>query len=160
MYAYFFFSVLFNQLMTSDLSFHWFKLVILLSLLFIFSRMDLLNLPILFSAGFISLVFGLLGKFGLWSFRDIKHSMWSSTRILFAVVLSFTMFFLLSWFVCWCFHLLLSMWLWMNLLVTCCTFLFLAYIDLPFYQRMWAFCFHFWLVTYPPLEFAFYFSKH
>ena len=55
--------------------------------------MDLLNLPISFFAGLISLVFGLFVKFGLWSFRGIKHSSWPFTRILFAIVLSFTMFF-------------------------------------------------------------------
>ena len=87
-------SILLNQMMTSDVSFHLFKRVLLLSLSFILSRMDLLNLPISFFTGLISLVFGLFVKFGLWSFREIKHSSWLFTKILFAIVLYFTMFFL------------------------------------------------------------------
>ena len=88
-----FYSILLNQLMTSDVSFHWFKLALFLSLLFILSRMGLLNLPISFFVGLISLIFGLFVKFGLWSFRDMKHSPWWFTRILFTIVLSFTMSF-------------------------------------------------------------------
>ena len=105
-------SILLNQLMTSDVSFHWFKRVVFLSLLFILSRMDLLYLLISFFAGLISLVFGLSVKFGLWSFRDIKHLSWLFPRILFAIVLFFTMFFpckficftifLFTFFVCGC----------------------------------------------------------
>ena len=90
-----FLSILFNELMTSDMSFHWFKLVNFLNLLFILSRMDLLNQPISFFSGLISLVSGLFVKFSLWPFRDTKHSLWPCLRILFAIVLSFTMFF--SW---------------------------------------------------------------
>ena len=86
-------SISLNRLMTSDVSFHWFKFGLFLSLLFILSGIDLLNHPISFFAGLISLVFGLFMKFGLWSLRDIKHSSWSFTRILFAIVLSFMMFF-------------------------------------------------------------------
>ena len=107
-----------------DMSFHWFKVAVFLSLLFVLPRIDLLNLSISIFAWLISLVFGFSVKFGLWSFRDLKHSFCSFTRILFAIVLSF------SWFVCWCFCLLFCIWLWLNLSAISCTLLFLAYTDL------------------------------
>ena len=86
-------SILLNQLITSDASFQWFKSVVFLCLLFILPRVDLLNLPISLFPELISLIFGLFMKSGLQFFRDIKHSSWQLTRILFAIVLSFTMFF-------------------------------------------------------------------
>ena len=85
-------STLLKQSMTSDVSLYWFKLVAFLSSLFILSKMDLLNLPILFFARLISSVFGLIVTLGLWYFKDMKHSLWPFTRILFATVLSFMFF--------------------------------------------------------------------
>ena len=125
-------SILLNQLMTSDVSFHWFKRVVFLSLLFILSRMDLLNLPISFFAGLISLVFGLFMKFGLWSFRDIKHSSWMFTRTLFAIVLSCFVrcFSLLSLLVLRFFYLLFCMWLWLNLSAIFWTVFFFQFIQI------------------------------
>ena len=90
---FFFSSILLNQLMTYDLSFHWFKLVYFLVCCSFFQGWISLIWQFCSLLGWQVFVFGLLMKFGLWSFRDIKHSSRPFTRILFSIILSFTMFF-------------------------------------------------------------------
>ena len=94
MYSFFFSSILLNQLMTYDLSFHWFKLVYFLVYCLFFQGWIFLIWQFCSLLGWQVFVFGLLMKFGLWSFRDIKNSSRPFTRILFSIILSFTMFFL------------------------------------------------------------------
>ena len=64
-----------NQSITDVVFFHWLKLVVLLILLLILSRMSLLILPISDLVGLINLHVGLLAKFGLWSFSVMNASL-------------------------------------------------------------------------------------
>ena len=69
------FSIFLNQSITDVVFFHWLKLVVLLILLLILSRMSLLILPISDLVGLINLHVGLLAKFGLWSFSVMNASL-------------------------------------------------------------------------------------
>ena len=69
------FSIFLNQSITDVVFFHWLKLVVLLILLLILSRMSLLILPISDLVGLIILHVGLLAKFGLWSFSVMNSSL-------------------------------------------------------------------------------------
>ena len=61
-----------NQLVTSDVFFHWLSFVALLIFELILSRICLLTFPSSLFAGFMRRHVGWLAKLSLWSFRVIK----------------------------------------------------------------------------------------
>ena len=79
--------------MTSSVFFHWFKLKLCLSSLFIIpSIINLLNLLSSFLAGFISCTNGLFWKFSLSSFSVIKQLLYPLMSMCCSTSLSFKMF--------------------------------------------------------------------
>ena len=64
--------MLVNQLVTSDVFFHWLSFVVFLIVELILSRICLLTLPSSLFAGFMRRHVGWLAKLSLWSFRVIK----------------------------------------------------------------------------------------
>ena len=64
--------MLVNQLITSDVFFHWLSFVISLTFELILSRICLLTFPSSFFAGFMRRHVGWLAKLSLWSFRLLK----------------------------------------------------------------------------------------
>ena len=63
------FSIFLNQLITAVALFHCCSCNLFRNSLLIFTRITLLNLPILFFTGLMSLAVALFSKFGLWSFN-------------------------------------------------------------------------------------------
>ena len=63
--------------MTDDVFFHWLILVFVVILSLMRSRITLLILPISDLVGLISRQVGLLAKFGLWSLRVMKASLFA-----------------------------------------------------------------------------------
>ena len=64
--------MLVNQLVTSDVFFHWLSFVAFLIVELMLSRICLLTLPSSLFAGFMRRHMGWLAKLSLWSFRVIK----------------------------------------------------------------------------------------
>ena len=64
--------MLVNQLVTSDVFFHWLNFVVFLIVELILSRICLLTLPSSLFAGLMRWQLGWLAKLSLWSFRVIK----------------------------------------------------------------------------------------
>ena len=84
--------MLVNQLVTSDVFFHWLSFVAFLIVELMLSRICLLTLPSSLFAGFMRRQVGWLAKLSLWSFRVIKAccfaicSVWSSMLSSWAMV--------------------------------------------------------------------------
>ena len=88
------FSMDLNHSITEAEFFHWLKLDALMILLLIRSTISLLILPISDLLGLISLLVGLLAKFGLWSFSVINAFLLAVVSTL-SPIPSFVAFFLL-----------------------------------------------------------------
>ena len=84
--------MLLNQSMAFSVIFHWFKLNLCLSPLFIARIINLLNLPSLFLVWFISHTDRVFWKFSSWSFSVIKRLLSPLMSMLCRTSLSFKMF--------------------------------------------------------------------
>ena len=79
--CWFFSGMALNHSMASDVLFHWFTFVALITFLFILSRICLLIIPISHLLGFISRQVGLFRKSGLWSFMVMNESLLAETSM-------------------------------------------------------------------------------
>ena len=80
--------MLVNQLITSDVFFHWLSFVIFLIFELILSRISLLTFPSSLFAGFMRRHVGWLVKLSLWSFRVTKACFFAICSVLLSMMSS------------------------------------------------------------------------
>ena len=85
--------MLVNQLVISDVVFHWLSFVIFLIVELILSRICLLILPSSLFAGFTRQHVGWLGNLSLWSFRVIKAWCFAICSVRSSMLSSWAMYF-------------------------------------------------------------------